>query len=300
MTGAAHRPAADAAREEGAGLVAAARRALRALGLLSNGATMRDTIEELIEDGGADEVEIDAHERALIRNVLGLRDIAARDAMVPRADIVAVEIETPLPELADRMVEAAHSRLPVYRGTLDDIVGMVHIKDVLARVAAAETATLAELAREPLFVAPTIRALDLLHEMRMAGRHLALVVDEFGGIDGLITIEDLVEEIVGDIVDEHDEVEGPKIVRQADGSAIADARATVEELEELVGGVLTREEREEVDTVAGLVFALAGRIARRGEIIRHASGLEFEILEADPRRLKSVRVRPPADADGDG
>ena len=286
--------------DEAGGLFAAAKRMLRGIGLLPNGPTMRDTLEELIEDEGADAVEIDSHERTLIRNVLGLRDISARDVMVPRADIVAVDAETPIQDLVSQMVEAAHSRLPVYRETLDDTIGMVHIKDVLARLDSTQPATIPDLVREALFVSPTIRALDLLQEMRLNRRHLALVVDEFGGIDGLITIEDLVEEIVGEIIDEHDVEEGPKIIAESDGTAVADARATVEELEALFGPLLSETEREEVDTVAGLIFAITGRIAKRGEIIRHDSGLEFEVIDADPRRLKSVRVRRPMEPAEDG
>lgn len=285
--------------DENVGLFAAVKKLVRGVGLFSNGGTVRDTLEELIEEEDGTEIESDSHERTLLRNVLGLRDIAAWDVMVPRADIAAVDVDTPIPELVTQMVEMAHSRLPVYRETLDDAIGMVHIKDVLARLNSSEPATLSDLVREVLFVSPTIRALDLLQEMRMTRRHLALVVDEFGGIDGLITIEDLVEEIVGEIIDEHDVEEGPKILPQPEGAAIADARATVEELEEVFGPVLSVEEREEVDTLAGLIFSVAGRIAKRGEIIRHQSGLEFEIVEADPRRLKTVRVRrqtDPADA----
>jgi magnesium and cobalt transporter len=258
-----------------------------------NSDTVRDTLEELIEDSDP-QVYQDSHERTLLRNVLGLRDITAWNVMVPRADITAIDVKTPIPELVSEMVKMAHSRLPVYRSTLDDVVGMVHIKDVLAHLNSSKKMVLSDLIREVLFVSPTIRALDLLQEMRMTRRHLALVVDEFGGIDGLITIEDLVEEIVGEIIDEHDVEEGPKIVEQADGTTIANARATVEELETLFGPVLSAEEKEEAETLAGLIYSITGRIAKRGEIIRHATGLEFEILEADPRRLKSVRVRRPS------
>jgi magnesium and cobalt transporter len=286
--------------DESGRLFGALKRGLRSIGIGSNGSTMRDTLEELIEEEHVDEVAIDGHERTLIRNVLGLRDISARDVMVPRADIVAVDAKTPIQELASQMVEVAHSRLPVYRETLDDTIGIVHIKDVLARLNSAQPATVPDLLREALFVSPTIRALDLLQEMRLNRRHLALVVDEFGGIDGLITIEDLVEEIVGEIIDEHDVEEGPKIISQPDGNATADARATVEELEALFGPVLNDSEREEVDTVAGLIFSITGRIAKRGEIVRHESGLEFQIIDADPRRLKSVRVRRPTDPADDG
>lgn len=290
----------DRGTDSHGGLRGTIKRSLRAVGILPASTKVRNTLEELIEDQGTNEVEIDGHERALILNVLGLRDIAAQDVMVPRADITAVDIGTPIPDLVTQMVENMHSRLPVYRETLDDAIGMVHIKDVLARLDSAQPTALSDLVREVLFVSPTIRALDLLQEMRMTRRHLALVVDEFGGIDGLITIEDLVEEIVGEIIDEHDEEEGPKVVMDGDGSATADARATVEELETHFGPVLTDEERGEVDTIAGLVFGIAGRIAKRGELVRHESGLEFTIIDADPRRLKSVRVRRPVDPLDDG
>jgi CBS domain containing-hemolysin-like protein len=253
---------------------------------------VRETLEELMEEGDH-QVDSDSHERTLLRNVLDLRDITAWDVMVPRADITAIDIKTPIPELVSEMVKMAHSRLPVYRNTLDDVVGMVHIKDVLAQLNSAKKMVLSDLVRKVLFVSPSIRALDLLQEMRMTRLHLALVVDEFGGIDGLITIEDLVEEIVGEIIDEHDVEEGPKIINQSDGTAVANARATVEELEELFGPVLNAEEKEEAETLAGLIYSITGRIAKRGEIIRHGTGLEFEVLEADPRRLKTVRVRLP-------
>tara|TARA_B000000609_G_scaffold154627_1_gene144521 strand:+ start:314 stop:1105 length:792 start_codon:yes stop_codon:yes gene_type:complete len=253
---------------------------------------VRDTLEELIEEE-SNPLDEDNHERTLLRNVLGLRDITAWDVMVPRADIAAVDVKTSIPELVSEMVKLAHSRLPVYRDNLDETLGMVHIKDVLAHSNSQTKTALSDLIREVLFVSPTIRALDLLQEMRMTRRHLALVVDEFGGIDGLITIEDLVEEIVGEIIDEHDVEETTKILNQPDGSAIANARATIENLEDLFGPILNTEEKDEADTIAGLIFHLTGRIAKRGEVIRHNSGLEFEILEADPRRLKTVRILRP-------
>lgn len=262
------------------------------LNLTPSDNAVRETLEELMEEGDH-QVDSDSHERTLLRNVLDLRDITAWDVMVPRADITAIDIKTPIPELVSEMVKMAHSRLPVYRNTLDDVVGMVHIKDVLAQLNSAKKMVLSDLVRKVLFVSPSIRALDLLQEMRMTRLHLALVVDEFGGIDGLITIEDLVEEIVGEIIDEHDVEEGPKIINQSDGTAVANARATVEELEELFGPVLNAEEKEEAETLAGLIYSITGRIAKRGEIIRHGTGLEFEVLEADPRRLKTVRVRLP-------
>ncbi len=269
------------------------KRILRAFGLAKNGgSSVRETLEELIEeDRPSAEAEIDAHEQALIRNVLGLRDITSSDVMVPRADIVSVEIDTPLDALAARMVDGAHSRLPVYRETLDDAVGMVHIKDVLGSLHSDEPRPLEALVREVLFVAPSIRALDLLQEMRLTRRHVALVVDEFGGIDGLITVEDLVEEIVGEISDEHDVEEGPRILMRPDGSVLVDARTTVEEFEEEFGELLSDEEREEIDTVGGLVFSIAGRVATRGEVLKHESGIEFEVVDADSRRIHRVRLR---------
>ena len=269
------------------------KRVFKQLNLTPTDNAVRETLEELMEEG-EHQVDSDSHERTLLRNVLDLRDITAWDVMVPRADITAIDIKTPIPELVSEMVKMAHSRLPVYRNTLDDVVGMVHIKDVLAQLNSVKKMVLSDLVRKVLFVSPSIRALDLLQEMRMTRLHLALVVDEFGGIDGLITIEDLVEEIVGEIIDEHDVEEGPKIINQSDGTAVANARATVEELEELFGPVLNAEEKEEAETLAGLIYNITGRIAKRGEIIRHGTGLEFEILEADPRRLKTVRIRLPA------
>ena len=276
-----------------------AKKFLQFFKLLPTTSNVRDTIEELIEEESSS-LDEDNHERTLLRNVLGLRDITAWDVMVPRADIAAIDVKTPIPELVSEMVKLAHSRLPVYRNNLDEALGMVHIKDVLAHSNSSMKTALSDLIREVLFVSPTIRALDLLQEMRMTRRHLALVVDEFGGIDGLITIEDLVEEIVGEIIDEHDVEETTKILNQPDGSAIANARATIENLEDIFGPILSVEEKDEVDTIAGLIFFLTGRIAKRGEVIGHNSGLEFEILEADPRRLKTVRILRPRVEDNAG
>ena len=273
-------------------MLSAAKKVLQFFNIVPTPSNVRDTLEELIEEE-SNPLDEDNHERTLLRNVLGLRDITAWDVMVPRADIAAIDVKTSIPELVSEMVKLAHSRLPVYRNNLDETLGMVHIKDVLAHSNSATKTALSDLIREVLFVSPTIRALDLLQEMRMTRRHLALVVDEFGGIDGLITIEDLVEEIVGEIIDEHDVEETTKILNQPDGSAIANARATIENLEDIFGPILSVEEKDEADTIAGLIFCLTGRIAKRGEVIRHDSGLEFEILEADPRRLKTVRILRP-------
>ncbi len=259
---------------------------------------VRDSIAELVQQSADDSQtngtapELDRQERALIANVLRLRGKSADDVMVPRADIVAMPVDVTLEQALDQIRREGHSRLPVYREQLDEIVGMVHIKDLFAYVGRPDAFNLEALLRLPLMVAPQVPVLDLLLQMRQARMHLALVVDEYGGIDGLLTIEDLVEEIVGDIADEHDEVEVPMIVERPDGALDLDARLSIEDFETRLGQTLTEEEREaDIDTVGGLVFTLAGRVPARGEVISHASGLEFRILDADARRIRRLRAR---------
>lgn len=265
--------------------------------------TLRDAIEELIEERDSAENSIAADERILLANILKLRDRTVVDAMVPRADIIGVPADITLPQLVQRFSEEAHSRMPVYRESLDDVVGMLHIKDVLGCVADQKPFNMQAIIREVLIVAPSMPVLDLLLHMRQTRQHMALVVDEFGGIDGLVTIEDLVEEIVGEIEDEHDDAVEPKMVPRADGSLIADARLAIEDFEAQVGRIFDEEELEDIDTLGGLVFALAGRVPARGELLRHPTGVEFEVIEADPRRIKRLRVRnlppPPEMPDSD-
>src|SRR5215472_11628663 len=265
-----------------------------------NGESLREALDEMIEEPGADDREpLSGHERVLIGNILKVHDRTAADVMVPRVDIVALDIETPFPEVVECMVEQGHSRVPVYRETPDDVIGFIHVKDVLGPVAERREPKLAPLLRKVLFVAPSVPILDLLVQMRQARTHIAMVVDEFGGIDGLVTIEDLIEEIVGEIEDEHDEAEGPSLVERTDGSLIADARTPIEVLEEHQGTRLRPSgDQEEVDTLGGLVSSLAGRVPERGEVIAHPSGIEFEVLDADPRRIKRLRVRSPRGANG--
>ncbi len=257
-----------------------------------NGAeALRDTIEELIEQEDSAEAA-SGEELTFLRNVLNLRHLVARDVMIPRADIVAVEIEITLPDLLALMSDKRHSRMPVFRETLDEVVGLVHIKDVMECMDGEQSFALSKIVRPLLFVAPAMPILELLLQMRAKRTHMALVVDEFGGIDGLITIEDLVEEIVGEIEDEHDTEDAPTAIERADGSLIVDARFEIEEFEQRYGSILEDEEREDdIDTLGGLVFSLAGRVPGRGEVIRHPSGVEFEILDADPRRIKRLRLR---------
>ncbi len=254
-------------------------------------AALRETLEEILEQQGPEQAPVDADEHGLLVNLLNFRSLTAEDVMVPRADIVAVEAQTGLTALVVLLNRTYHSRLPVYRETLDDVIGMVHIKDILAAYPSKRNFSLRRMVRKVLFVAPSMRVVDLLLEMRQTRIHMALVVDEYGGIDGLITIEDMVEEIVGEIEDEFDVVEGPKVVVESDRTIQADARATIEEFEQIVGPVVSEEERDDVDTLGGLVFSLAGRVPSRGELVAHDSGVEFEVLDADPRRIKRLRVR---------
>ena len=269
---------------------------VRALFRIRNGESVRETLEALIEQRDEPEAPLDADEQTLLKNILRLREVTVHDVMVPRAHIVAVEIGTSFEALVRLMTEEAHSRLPVYRETLDDVLGMVHIKDVFAAENRAGQARLEKLLRKPLFVPPSIGALALLRQMRATRTHLALVVDEYGGTDGLVTIEDLVEMIVGDIEDEHDDAIAPSLERRPDGTIVADAGIALEELERVIGPILSEAEQDEVDTLAGLVTTLAGRVPDAGEIIRHPSGVEFEVLAGGPRRVERLRLRnlPPA------
>ena len=252
-----------------------------------------ETMDALVAAAALDGVTpITPQERFLIGNILKVHDRNAADVMVPRVDIVALDVEQPFAELVKCMVEQGHSRVPIYRESLDDVIGFVHVKDVLAPVADRRPGRVSRLLRKVLYVAPSVPILDLLVQMRQARTHIAVVVDEFGGIDGLVTIEDLIEEIVGEIEDEHDVAEAPTLIERPDGSIIADARLPIEALEEYHGGPLRPEGGQEVvDTLGGLVFTLAGRVPKRGEIIAHPDGLEFEVLDADPRRVKRLRVR---------
>ena len=252
--------------------------------------SLRDTIEELIEEQEENEESLAANERILLTNILKLRNRPVEDCKVPRADIFAIDITTPFSDVIKKFAEAGHSRLPVYRKTLDDVVGIIHIKDIMACIAHNSHPHLERLVRQVEIVAPRMLVLDLLLQMRQTHRYMALVVDEFGGIDGLLTIEDLVEEIVGEIQDEHDATL-PRLIPRPDGTLMADARVPIEIFEQHVGSILETEEREEVDTLAGLVFSLARRVPTHGEILRHSSGIEFEIIEADPRRIKTLLIR---------
>ncbi len=263
-------------------------------------ANLRESVEALIEQdapaierAGEQAEALNPHERALLRNVLKLRGATAYDVMLPRADIIALPADLSFGQAVEFVQREGHSRYPVIGRELDDVLGMVHIKDIIAQLGRSEGFSLRAILRRPLLIVPSVPVLDLLLRMRVERVHMALVVDEYGGIDGLITIEDLVETIVGDIADEHDEVGAPQITERAEGVLELDARTPIEDFEERLGAVLTDEERgADIDTVGGLVFTLAGRVPAKGEIVSHAaSGLEFRVLDADARRIRRLRVR---------
>jgi CBS domain containing-hemolysin-like protein len=253
--------------------------------------SLRAALTEMLEEHDATQ-PIDPHERTLLVNILKLHEQTAADIMVPRIDIIALDVETPFAEATKQIVEYGHSRLPIYRETLDDVVGMIHIKDLLPYAVDGRTVTLRDITRKLLFVAPTMPLLDLLLQMRLSRVHMAIVVDEFGGTDGLVTIEDVIEEIVGEIEDEHDDADQPKLVLRPDGTLLAPGRTPLAALEPYAKGELLPEGMEEgVTTVGGLVVALAGRVPARGEIVQHPLGFDFEVLDADPRRVKRLRLR---------
>lgn len=254
-----------------------------------------DVIREREEAGET----MERDQKDMILKVAAFDRLRVSDVMVPRSEIKAVEVDATLAELAALFVEHQHSRVPIYRETLDAPLGMVHVKDVLALLAPGEGASpaasgdkvLPRLKRDILYVPPSMKLPTLLLKMRTTRCHLALVVDEYGGTDGLVSIEDLVEEIVGEIDDEHDDEETSGIIARGDSVWEADARVDIEDFEDQTGCDLTLEDEEDVDTLGGLVFALVGRVPARGEIVKHPSGMEFEVVEADPRRIRRLRAR---------
>ncbi|WGF87131.1 hemolysin family protein [Marinivivus vitaminiproducens] len=262
-------------------------------------AALEDLFDEENEADSASNDGLSESERELLRNALSFGELEVSDVMVPRSDIKAVDIESSLGEVVSAMQRAGHTRMIVFRESLDDVAGMVHLKDLLPYWGDGETFSLEGLVRDVLPVPVSMRVIDLLLRMRATSTHMAIVVDEFGGTDGLVTIEDVVEEIVGEIQDEHDRIDPQSLVENEDGSFDADARIKLEDLEERLGTELLDEERREyVQTLGGLLSALLERIPSRGETVEHEpSGVAFEVLEADPRRIRRVRIRRLAPAD---
>ena len=280
-------------------------------------ASVRDDLEDALDEPRTN-ADFTPQERAILKNVLGLHEVRVKDVMVPRADIIGLGIDAPLSEVLALFRTAGHSRLPVYGDNLDDPRGMVHIRDFVDYLAAeprfglapnaapdkirdetfAGMKTLlsaAKILRPVLFAPPSMPALDLLVKMQASHTHMALVIDEYGGTDGLVSIEDVVEAIVGDIEDEHDEDDEPEIVRTGEGALIVEARASLESVSSALGVDLSQlEVAEDVDTIGGLITAKAGRVPGRGEIVSGLGELEFEILDADPRRIKRVKIHTSA------
>lgn len=256
-------------------------------------------VEEAIEESARQAQDLSSQERFMLANLLKFGDLRIEDVMIPRADIVAVEEKTPLAELLGVFRKAQHSRLPLYCETLDDPLGMIHIKDVMGLAETTPDGKLrwrdepiVNLKRDVIYVPSVMPAVDLLLKMQATHIHMALVVDEYGGTEGLVSIEDLVEEIVGDIDDEHDVETELEIITRSDGGFDADARIDLDDFKERTGiDFLETSADEDVDTLGGLVFAELGRVPVRGEIVSHA-GFEFEVLEADPRRVKRLCIRP--------
>ncbi len=272
---------------------------------LGEEAAIADQIADALEESEDDDLQ--PAQRAMLLNILGLHEKRIEDIMVPRADIVALADDADLVTVIAAFQEEGHSRLPIYRRSLDHPTGMVHIRDLTpllaARNGAADRFELAEVRREVLFAPPSMPVFDLLLKMQTTHIHLALVIDEYGGTDGLVTLEDMVEEIVGEIEDEHDTDEDPQVHIRPDGGFDVDARVRVEDFEEQLGlDLLPDDQDEDVDTLGGLVFVLAGRVPQRGEVISHSAGLEFEVVDVDPRRIKYLRIsrlaNPPAAGNG--
>ena len=264
---------------------------LKSFGLSKAQSNPREEIQDIISEEGQKEEAFDAHEKILLKNILGLRAITSADIMVPRADIIAVDIDESSENIIKKMTTAGHSRLPVFKGALDKVLGVIHIKDITSKISKNENIDVKSLLRPAIFASPSLRLLDLLQEMRLKRLHLALVLDEFGGVDGLLTIEDLVEEIVGEIEDEHDDPDAPLVSNSGKGILLADARLEMEQLEQITGKLTTNESDFEIDTLGGLICSIVGRVPGRGECIRHPIGIEFQIIEGDARRVRKVKIR---------
>lgn len=255
--------------------------------------TLRDTIEELIEEDECAETQsIDEDEREILGNVLNLRDIEIQDIMIPRVEIIALPFSAKIEELITEFVESQKSSILVYQGTIDNIIGVVFLKDVANWFHMCKPFNINLFIKEVLFVPPAMKTLDLLLQMKESGFKIAIVVDEYGGIDGMVTLSDIVENIIGDIQDLREtKVQKSKVTREADGAVVVDAKSTLSEIAKL-GGIKIISKDKTIDTIGGFVFSQIGKIPVRGELVFCSDQkLEFEILDADPRCIKSMRIR---------
>lgn len=259
----------------------------------SNTNQIQDVLEHYIEELNEAEDNDTALENhnTLIANVLKTRALRVDDIMVPRADIIAINCESGLEDLRNIYRTDQFSRVPVYKESLDNIIGFIHIKDLLSSLLEGRDVQIEPMVREAMIVTPGMPVMDLFLRMREDKMPMALVVDEHGGIDGLVTINDVVEAIMGDIDDEFDHEDQPQVIEKQDGSLIVDGRMEIEDFEERYGAVLTAEEREDVETLGGLAFYLAGRVPKRGESLRHGSGMILEVIEANKSRVNRLRLR---------
>ncbi|MCF8474394.1 MAG: hemolysin family protein [Emcibacter sp.] len=258
--------------------------------------SVKDGLEEVMGELEDEESSFGMEERSIIKNALTFRNKRVDDIMVPRTDIIAVEASASFEEVMDIFIKGTTSRLPVYRETLDEVIAMVHIKDAFREFVtngdSNKDKKLRSIQRPILFVPPSMKLFDLLTKMQSTHIHMALVVDEYGGTDGLLTIEDLVEQIVGDIEDEHDEVEKELLSELPGGDLMADARLPIEELEDLLGlDLLPDDQDDDVDSLGGMLFTIAGYIPELGETITDANGIQYKIMEGDSRRIKTIRIR---------
>ena len=253
---------------------------------------LRETLEELLEEEEPDQTrDLDPEARTILLNALSFGELRVEDVMVPRPDIDGIEASSNIAETVEAMSKSNHARLVVYRDTLDDVLGVVHVKDLMPFWGNGHDFSLDQVLRPVLVVPPSMPILDLLVEMRQSGTHMAVMVDEFGGTDGLVTLSDIVAEIVGEIQEIDDEQPPEKMVVAADGMIEADARLELEDIEEYFRMPLfSEEEHGEADTVAGLVFTIVDRVPDTGEVIDHRSGLRFTVLDADPRRILKLRI----------
>lgn len=256
--------------------------------------TLQQAIEDLIDDHeeGNDSADLktSAHERLLISNILALREERVEDVMIPRVDIIAIDVEASQEDLFKLLSEHQYSRIPVYQNQLDDIIGTIHIKDILGQMAKGDKVVIKDLIREIPIVSPAMGVSDLILFMKEKRKHMVLVVDEYGGIDGLVTLNDIIEAIVGEIDDEYDTDHHNLLIERQDGTVLAEGRVDLDDFEDKFGEIFSEEEHEDADTLAGLVFMTAGRVPARGEIIQHPSGLEFEILDASPRHINRIKI----------
>lgn len=283
-----------------------------------NGSSLREDIADALAETSSDEATFSPAERAMLNNILRFREVRVEDVMVPRADVEAVELSTTLGELLNLFEQSGHSRMPVYAETLDDPRGMVHIRDVVAHITRTARAkkttartrkpatapafnlgqvdlakTIGELSliRDVLFVPPSMLASDLMARMQATRTQMALVIDEYGGTDGLVSLEDIVEMVVGDIEDEHDDQDEPMITEAGDGVFLVDGKAEIEDVARTIGEDFSAGEHgENVDTIGGMIFNTLGRVPARGEVVHAVPGFEFHVLDADPRRVKRVRI----------